>query len=84
WEFERMWRAQYGKDFERMRLAARVFRNMRDRELERVMAEARRAGLLERLTFYDMDLQGGVIGRLARSRLARHAVLPLLRSFFEG
>ena len=83
-EFERMWRAQYGKDFERMRLAARVFRNMRDRELERVMAEAHRAGLLERLTFYDMDMQGGVIGRLARSRLARHAVLPLLRSFFEG
>lgn len=83
-EFERKWKAHYGKDFERMRLAARIFRNIKDEELERAMDEAHRFGLLERLTVYDMDLQGGVIARVARSRLARYAVLPLLRSLFEG
>ena len=82
-EFERKWKAYYWKDFERMRLAAKVFRNMKEEELERVMAEAYNKGLMEKLAGYDMDLQGNVISRIARSRLARYAILPFLRSLFK-
>ncbi|MCX8181683.1 MAG: NAD(P)/FAD-dependent oxidoreductase [Candidatus Methanomethyliaceae archaeon] len=82
-EFERRWKALYWRDFERMRLAAKIFRNMREEELERAMAEAYSGGLLDKLAGYDMDLQGSVIAKIARSRLVRYAVLPLLRSLFE-
>lgn len=82
-EFDRKWKALYLREFNRMRLAAKIFRSMREEELERAMAEGYRIGLLDKLMSYDMDLQGGVIGRIARSRLTRYAFLPLLRSWFE-
>ncbi|MEM3366262.1 MAG: NAD(P)/FAD-dependent oxidoreductase [Candidatus Methanomethyliaceae archaeon] len=83
-DFEKKWKALYWKDFERMRFAAKIFRNMKEEELERIMAEAYNEGLLDKLMGYDMDLQGRVIARIARSRLVRYAVLPFLRSLFEG
>ncbi|MEM3434197.1 MAG: hypothetical protein QXP27_08475, partial [Candidatus Methanomethyliaceae archaeon] len=62
----------------------KIFRNMKEEGLERIMAEAYNEGLLDKLMGYDMDLQGRVIARIARSRLVRYAVLPFLRSLFEG
>ncbi|MGC8936758.1 MAG: lycopene cyclase family protein, partial [Candidatus Methanomethylicaceae archaeon] len=82
-EFEREWKVQYQGEFEKMRVAARVFRNMREEELERIMVEAHKYGLLEELVGYDMDLQGRLIDRVARSRLLRHALIPFLRSLLE-
>ena len=80
--FDVEWRALYGREFQTMRLAARIFRNMRDGELERALRISSEEGVLSLLTGYDMDLQGAAVGRVLRSRLIRCAVLPFLRSLF--
>jgi geranylgeranyl reductase family protein len=80
--FDGEWRALYGREFQTMRLAARIFRNMRNRELERALRISSEEGVLSLLTGYDMDLQGAVVGRVLRSRLIRCAIMPFLRSLF--
>ena len=80
--FDGEWRALYGREFQTMRLAARIFRNMRGEELERALRISSEGGVLSLLTGYDMDLQGAAVSRVLRSRLIRCAVLPFLRSLF--
>jgi geranylgeranyl reductase family protein len=80
--FEGEWRSLYGREFQRMRLAARIFRSMKCEELERALQISSEEGVLSFLTVYDLDLQGAAIGRVFRSRLIRYALLPFLRSLF--
>ncbi len=83
-EFDREWKKLYLKNFNKMRVAAKIFRNMKEKELETVMEKVFREELLSQLVEYDMDLQGRVVDRLARSGIVIHAILPFLRSLFEG
>lgn len=80
--FEREWRGVFGREFRVMKLAARIFRNMRDDELERGIDSANRAGILGAISGYDLDLQGKAVNRVLESRLLRFAILPFLRSLF--
>ncbi|MDD1775875.1 MAG: NAD(P)/FAD-dependent oxidoreductase [Candidatus Methanomethylicus sp.] len=80
--FEATWRKAYGKEFMIMGIARDVLRNMTAIEMERALEELKKINLLDSLLGYDMDLQGSAVGRVIRSRLARHAIIPLLRSFF--
>jgi len=80
--FDGEWRALYGREFQTMRLAARIFRNMGGGELERALRISSEEGVLGLLTGYDMDLQGAAVSRVLRSRLISCAVLPFLRSLF--
>lgn len=80
--FDMEWKRLYLAEFNKMRFVAKIFRHMKEKELEKVMTEAHREGLLERLVSYDMDLQGEVVDKLVRSRLIRYAILPFLRSLF--
>jgi digeranylgeranylglycerophospholipid reductase len=81
-DFEGEWRSLYGREFQTMRLAARIFRSMRGGELERALQISSEEGVLSLLTGYDMDLQGAAVSRVLRSRLIRCAILPFLRSLF--
>lgn len=80
--FEKEWKRVYGREFRVMRLAARIFRNMREEELERGIESAYRAGILGAISGYDLDLQGKAVNRVLESRLLRFAILPFLRSLF--
>lgn len=80
--FQRKWRRSYGRDFRSMRLASRIFHNMRNEEMERALKVSHEAGILGLIAGYDMDLQGRAVNRLLESRLIRFAVLPFLRSLF--
>jgi geranylgeranyl reductase family protein len=80
--FERSWRSLYGREFQRMRLAARIFRRMKDKELERALQTSSDEGVLSLLSLYDLDLQGAAVGRVLRSKLIRYAILPFFRSLF--
>ncbi|MGQ9759813.1 MAG: lycopene cyclase family protein [Candidatus Methanomethylicaceae archaeon] len=80
--FEREWKRLYLKEFNKMKLVAKIFRNMRDNELESVLTEAYSEGLIERLASYDMDLQGAIVDKLLKTKLIRCAILPFLRSLF--
>jgi len=80
--FEKEWKGAYGREFRVMKLAARIFRNMREEELERGVESAYRAGILGAISGYDLDLQGKAVNRVLESRLLRFAILPFLRSLF--
>jgi len=80
--FDGEWRALYGREFQTMRLAARIFRNMRGGEFERTLQISSEEEVLSLLAGYDMDLQGAAVSRVLRSRLIRCAILPFLRSLF--
>jgi flavin-dependent dehydrogenase len=80
--FQRKWKKSYGRDFRSMRLATRIFRNMKGEELERALRVSHQAGILGLIAGYDMDLQGKAVTRVLESRLIRFAVLPFLRSIF--
>uniref|UniRef100_A0A7C3F151 NAD(P)/FAD-dependent oxidoreductase n=1 Tax=Candidatus Methanomethylicus mesodigestus TaxID=1867258 RepID=A0A7C3F151_9CREN len=78
--FEREWRKGFGRDFTAMKLAAKVFSNMREQEIEGALRCLDNEGLLGAAIGYDMDLQGAVVSKAARSGAVRYALLPLLRS----
>jgi geranylgeranyl reductase family protein len=80
--FEKEWKGGYGREFRGMKLAARIFRNMRDEELEKGVESAYKAGILGAISGYDLDLQGKAVNRVLESRLIKFAVLPFLRSLF--
>jgi geranylgeranyl reductase family protein len=80
--FQRKWKKSYGRDFRSMRLATRIFRNMKNEELEKALKVSHEAGILGRIAGYDMDRQGKAVTRILESRLIRFAVLPFIRSIF--
>jgi len=80
--FEKDWKDSYGREFRVMKLAARIFSNMKEEELERGIASAQRAGILGTISGYDLDLQRKAVNRILESRLLRFAVMPFLRSLF--
>lgn len=80
--FEKEWKSSYGRDFRVMKLAARIFSNMREEELEKSIAYAQRSGILGAISGYDLDLQGEAVNKVLESRLLRFAVMPFLRSLF--
>jgi digeranylgeranylglycerophospholipid reductase len=80
--FEKAWKSKYGHDFRTMKLATRIFRNMKAHELEHALKVSHEAGILGLLAGYDLDLQGAAVNRVLESRLIRFAMLPFLRSLF--
>ncbi|MCX8169718.1 MAG: NAD(P)/FAD-dependent oxidoreductase [Candidatus Methanomethyliaceae archaeon] len=78
-DFDREWKRIYLKEFRKMILAAKIFRNMNYKELERVLEEINNSGLFEELASYDMDFQGSAILRIATSRVALSTLSPFLR-----
>lgn len=80
--FEKEWKRSYGREFRVMKLAARIFSNMREEELERGIESAHRTGILGTISGYDLDLQGEAVNKILESRLLRFAVMPFLRSLF--
>lgn len=79
-DFDREWKKVYLKEFKSMLLAAKVFRSMNYKELERVLEKTNNSNLLEKLASYDMDFQGRAILRIATSRVAMSILPPFLRS----
>lgn len=80
--FDDEWKAKYGREFRAMGLTAKVFRNMKCEEIERALDDMGRANLLDLMVGYDMDLQRSAVKRVLRSRLMKHAILPIIRSIF--
>jgi digeranylgeranylglycerophospholipid reductase len=80
--FEKEWKGSYGREFRVMKLAARIFSNMREEELERGIASAQGTGILGAISEYDLDLQGKAVNKILESKLLRFAVMPFLRSLF--
>jgi digeranylgeranylglycerophospholipid reductase len=80
--FDKEWKGSYGREFRVMKLAARIFRNMKEEELERGIESAHRAGILGAISGYDLDLQGRAVNRVLESRLLRFAIMPFIRSIF--
>jgi digeranylgeranylglycerophospholipid reductase len=80
--FEKEWKGSYGREFRVMKLAARIFSNMREEELERGIESAQGTGILGAISGYDLDLQGKAVNRILESKLLRFAVMPFLRSLF--
>ncbi len=80
--FNSDWRRLYGRDFWLMKMAARVFGRMRGGEIDRIMEAASSGGMLNILMGYDLDLQGGALGRVFKSRMTRHLLCPMIRSLF--
>jgi geranylgeranyl reductase family protein len=80
--FQRKWKKSYAREFRSMKLATRIFHNMKEDELEKALRMSHEAGILGLIAGYDMDLQGKAVNRVLESRLIRFAVLPFLRSIF--
>lgn len=80
--FQRKWKKSYAREFRSMKLATRIFHNMKEEELERALRVSHEAGILGLIAGYDMDLQGKAVNRVLESKLIRFAVLPFLRSIF--
>ena len=80
--FEKEWKGSYGREFRVMKLAARIFSNMREEELERGIEYAQGTGILGAISGYDLDLQGKAVNKILESKLLRFAVMPFLRSLF--
>lgn len=78
--FDKEWRKEFGRDFAAMKIAAKVFSNMRAQEVEGALRCLDKEGLLGAAAGYDMDLQGAVVSKAARSGAVRYALIPLLRS----
>jgi geranylgeranyl reductase family protein len=78
--FQTKWRKDYGREFRSMKLAGRIFRNMKGDELERALKVSHEAGILGIIAGYDFDLQHNAVNRVLESRLIRFCVLPFLRS----
>lgn len=77
--FDKKWKELYLKEFKKMLFAAKLFRSMNEGEIERILKKAHGSGLLKELSNYDMDFQGFAIDRIATSRLALDALIPLLK-----
>lgn len=82
-DFDSEWKGAFGREFAVMKLAAKIYRNMRACEMESALEEVGRSGMLSAVAGDDMDLQGSAVSKVVRSRLARYAVIPLVRSIFE-
>ena len=78
--FQSKWSKDYGREFRSMKLAGRIFRNMKGDELEKALKVSHEAGILGIIAGYDMDLQRSAVNRVLESRLVRFCVLPFLRS----
>lgn len=77
--FDKEWKKLYLSEFRKMLLAAKLFRIMSEKEIEKILEKAYYSGLLKEISSYDMDFQGSAIDRIATSKIIGDMFIPLFK-----